>query len=323
MRRTPRTCTLLMMAAAAWPLDAFGGSIVLRSLGTPAAAYGQMSLSLAGPGDTPMGYVILDCPRPTFSGSPDWITTCSISRENLAQGFVGPPEGQRMVVSVPRVTAVGSCSVIFSEFTGQCAGSGTVTYGSGTIPEGYGCAFVVPNTLTNTDLEIGATFTPSQGNFDEATCTRNVVTTTTVPSPGSSSTTTTLPGTDPISAFMDKMAYGMVSGLQPWLKDLLRATSGDEIHRLLRIAAGEAPRGTLKATVTAPPAVRARGAGGTKVIVKGKRKIKRDGDATIGMKLTRAGAQLLEVGDPFDAVVAISFRGKAGSSTRSSTFRVE
>ncbi len=60
MRRPPKTCTLLMIAAAAWPLDALGGAIVLRSLGTPAAPYGQMGLSLAGRGDTAMGYKMGD-----------------------------------------------------------------------------------------------------------------------------------------------------------------------------------------------------------------------------------------------------------------------
>ena len=104
-----KTRVALVIAAALWHLEARAGSIILRSLGGTPAPFGSMALSLAGADDAPTGAVILTCPPPVFSGSLNWITTCTISREDLARGFVGPPEGRRMVGRAGR----SSCSATF------------------------------------------------------------------------------------------------------------------------------------------------------------------------------------------------------------------
>lgn len=325
--------TIMLVTWVVRPMPLSAGSIIIQSLGGQAAAYASVSLAPAGLDDHQLvgseGATFINCPFPNPQGQ--WMTRCEVPYQQFVNRFGGSPAGRRLVVSVPEVTPVGSCSVVFGQFGGPNCPANPAPYQS---PGGklYECAFTVPASLETTDIEISVTVTPSPGNFDPGGCNRVVVDpsgTTSTTAPDGASTTTTLPD-NVLELFMDAWTVTIADALNPRLEELLGQKIAPGPNDTLIIGPSGGVKGNLKASVTSAGAAPqlatngARSGGGTKVLVKGKRKFK-DSDTQfveLAMKLTRAGRRILKRGEPFAATIEVRFHGPDGDSTRSRAISV-
>jgi hypothetical protein len=73
-------------------------------------------------------------------------------------------------------------------------------------------------------------------------------------------------------------------------------------------------RGTISATVTTSSATQARAKGNPSLLVKGKRRVRKAGDATLKLKFTKAGRKLLGQGAPVPVTITVAFKTKAGKA---------